>query len=154
MIGIPQPASGKSTYAKNLTTKEDAIYVSRDEIRFSKIKEGEEYFSKEKEVFSEFVDRIQSALNDGKNVIADATHINRGSRAKILRALDTKKVEVIAVHVDCGFGNCLARNDKREGRTKVPREAMENMHRYFSKPSLSEGFDSIITIDNRWEMKL
>lgn len=141
MVGVP--ASGKSTYAKNLTTKEDAIYVSRDEIRFSKIKEGDEYFSKEKEVFGEFINRVQSAINDGKNVIADATHINRASRGKTLRHLNLEGVEVIAVYINTPFDKCLERNSKREGRTRVPEDSMKSMMRYLSTPSLSEGFNRI-----------
>ena len=40
------PASGKSTYCKNNVPK-DAVYVSRDVIRFSMVKPNEPYFSKE-----------------------------------------------------------------------------------------------------------
>lgn len=51
MIGIP--GSGKSTWAK-ANKKEKDIYVSRDEVRFSLLQDGDEYFSKEKEVLKEF----------------------------------------------------------------------------------------------------
>ena len=42
MIGIP--GSGKSTWARN---RKDGIIVSRDAIRCSFLKDGENYFSKE-----------------------------------------------------------------------------------------------------------
>ena len=48
MMGIP--GSGKSTWVKN-HMKSDDIYISRDEIRFSLLQPGDEYFSKEKEVW-------------------------------------------------------------------------------------------------------
>lgn len=63
-------------------------------------------------------------------------------------------MRIIAINVDCGFGNCLARNEKRVARERVPEEAMISMYKNFSKPTKLEGFDEIITIDNRWEMRL
>ena len=43
------PGSGKSWFAKNILKTDDTWqYISRDEIRFSLIKEGEDYFGKEK----------------------------------------------------------------------------------------------------------
>ena len=58
MIGCP--GSGKSTYAKKHFPH--ALYVSRDEIRFNLIAENEEYFSKEDEVFTEFINAINLGL--------------------------------------------------------------------------------------------
>lgn len=151
MVGIP--CTGKSTIAKQME-KENVIYVSRDEIRNGILKEGEEHFSRENQVYKEFVRQLQSALDSGKSVIADATHINICSRDKLLRMLNTTDCEVTAVHVDCGFGNCLARNSERTIETRVPEGVMIRMYKSFSKPTLEEGFGKIITIDNRWEMKL
>ena len=55
MIGVP--GSGKSTFIKN-NKKEKDIYVSRDQIRFKYLKEGEPYFTHEKQVFKEFLFEI------------------------------------------------------------------------------------------------
>lgn len=52
LCGIP--GSGKSTWAKN-HLDDNSIWISRDLIRFSMVSEEEEYFSKEKEVFKEFI---------------------------------------------------------------------------------------------------
>ena len=90
MCGIP--GSGKSTFAKKITE----IYekhnisietVSRDEIRFSLIKPGEDYFSKEKEVFSIYIENLKKSLNNNNITIADATHLNFASRKKLLTPL-------------------------------------------------------------------
>ena len=44
MVGIP--GSGKSYFAKNILMTDDSWqYISRDEVRFSIIKDDEEYFS-------------------------------------------------------------------------------------------------------------
>ena len=49
--------SGKSTWA-NSDERQDIAYVSRDNIRLSLLKDGEDYFSHEKEVFKQFVKEI------------------------------------------------------------------------------------------------
>lgn len=146
LSGVPQLGSGKSTWAKKISEKDGSIYVSRDEIRLTKIKDNEEYFSKEEEVFKEFINRIQSAINDGKDVIADATHTSKGSRAKFLKALYLKNVQVIAVVINTPSFICLERNAKRSGRARVPDKVMKSMIQFCSIPRIEEGFDKIIKI--------
>ena len=48
--------SGKSTWGLNfLPQVENTMYTSRDYFRISLLKDGEDYFSHEKEVFKQFV---------------------------------------------------------------------------------------------------
>ena len=84
------PASGKSYYVKNhLMNGNGWMYISRDEVRFSIIKDEENYFSHEDEVYKEFIYRIYKALTGEGifNVIADATHLNWTSRNKLIKNL-------------------------------------------------------------------
>ena len=87
MCGIP--GSGKSTYAKTYLT--NTLYVSRDEIRFKLVKEDEDYFSKENEVFDTFIAKINEGLRQSLDVVADATHLNSKSRLKLLACLELDK---------------------------------------------------------------
>lgn len=146
MCGLP--GSGKTTRAKKevlryeSNIKDKVKYVSRDEIRFSLVKEDEEYFSKEKEVFRTFVEEINSGLKEGKDVIADATHINIASRNKLIRSI-TEECKLICICVDPILYICLERNNKREGRKRVPEETIINMEKNFERPRYEEGFDEI-----------
>ena len=74
-IMMGAPGAGKSTFIKNLKG-ESGIPISRDNIRFSMVKEDEPYFSKEKEVYKEFIRLINEHLSRNRDVIADATHLN------------------------------------------------------------------------------
>ena len=81
-------ACGKSTWRDAFIAEhsdQDIRYVSRDEIRFSMLEEGEDYFAHEKEVFKKFVSTLAQTLVDGFDVIADATHLNEFSRSSPMR---------------------------------------------------------------------
>lgn len=145
MVGIP--GSGKSTYAKNHLS--NALYVSRDEIRFSLVAENEEYFSKENEVFTEFINAINLGLAMNNDVIADATHLNAKSRLKLLANLDLnkEKTEVIAIVMRTPLNICLERNEKRKGtRSYVPQNVIKRMHSLLKMPNTEECYGLIDTI--------
>ena len=91
-IVMGTPGSGKSTWIQN-HLDEHSVWVSRDDVRFSMVAEDEEYFSKEKQVFKEYTRRINNALENGYDVFADATHLNKASRNKLLTAFLFPKME-------------------------------------------------------------
>lgn len=132
------PGSGKSYYAKN--TQSDISYVSRDEIRFGIVAEDEEYFSKEHVVFKLFSTSIAKVLQNGNNVIADATHISKASRAKLIRAIDTyfSDYEIVFVVFDIPFDVCCERNAARTGRARVPDEVMRRFANGWEVPEMEE----------------
>lgn len=66
MCGVP--ASGKSYFAEKHMNEEKDVYISRDQVRFEMVPETDEYFSREKEVYEEWIKRIAWALNAGFNV--------------------------------------------------------------------------------------
>lgn len=138
-IMVGPPAAGKSYFAKNHLVKDDTwAYVSRDEVRFSIITEEDKYFSKEKEVFKSFVKIINTKLKDPyiNYVIADATHLNFASRAKLMKSITiTKKVDIIPVVVTADIQTILERNSKREGLTKLPEQALKGMYARFIDPA-------------------
>lgn len=128
------PGSGKSYFAKNvLVNDEHWLYVSRDEIRFRIIKNDEEYFSHETEVYNCFVKNIQLLLDTIRegNVIADATHLNTASRMKLLKRLNLNGVNVIPVWMNTPEHICLERNKLRSGRECVPEDVIHKM--YYSR---------------------
>ena len=136
---IGAPGSGKSTFAKKYLT--DAVYVSRDIVRFSILQEGEEYFAREDEVYREFIWKIYDNLQNGKDVIADATHLNPRSRAKLFDALplDLQKTEVIGIFFKTSIETCLKRNDTRKGnKTYVPAGQVRRMFFCCDPPTFIE----------------
>ena len=145
MVGIP--GSGKSTYIKNMDC-EDKNIISRDVIRFSMVKEDEDYFSKEKEVFNEFIRQIADSVSTHKNTFVDATHISKASRKKVLSRLTftLANVEVNAIVMNVPLDVALYQNNKRTGRERVPESAIKNMFNQMTYPNKTEGFDHILFV--------
>lgn len=142
MCGIP--GSGKSTWVENNLTPFDK-HVSRDDIRFSMIKEGEEYFSKENKVFEQFCTDIIANLNKGYNVYADATHINSSSRKKLLNKVHTYADKIYCIEMPTPVSIALERNEGRkdQGLRYVPPSAIKRMYSQYEDPTYEEGFDEI-----------
>ena len=143
MCGIP--GSGKSYWVRHHITDTDA-YISRDQIRFSMLKEGEEYFSHENEVFEEFIAQIKNAINGNyNNIFVDATHLNKSSRNKLLYALGDAIEEVEEINLiflNTPLYTALARNHQRTGRKYVPEETIRSM---FKGLKLPDGTETNIT---------
>lgn len=157
-IGIGLPGAGKSTYFKNFANKDSVKYVSRDEIRFSIINENDAYFSKENLVFSTFIDTIVDGLNstDKEVVIADATHLNVGSRKKLLNAIKQKtdiSFTAIGFFFIDNVDDCLERNELRQGtRAYVPPNVINDMVFSLSAPQKKENIESTVFIKNGYKL--
>lgn len=145
MCGIP--GSGKSTFAKSIQKAGD-IYISRDDIRFKLLQDNDNYFSKEDEVFKTFYTSINVSINQYNRIFADATHLDFSSRAKILRKIENKKdlLEINAIYMLTSLEECIRRNNKRKGRSKVPEDVIKNMFEKLTIPNSNEPFDNVYIV--------
>lgn len=149
MCGVP--GSGKSTWLRQ-NAFENSVVISRDAIRFAML-DGEdeaEYFKYEDKVWNKFINDIRTALTQNDNVYVDATHINEASRNKLLNALHLHKdVKVNCIFFDVPDTVCLARNEMREGRSRVPRGVIRRMSVQMVPPHMNEKhkYNKIFYID-------
>jgi predicted kinase len=139
MVGVP--ASGKSTKGRQVAEDNDFAYVSRDFVRnmtdlgFSK--------KEHKVVKKVFMALIEAALLRGDSVVADATHLNLGSRAPLVELGKQYGAEIIAVVMNTSYETCILRNSQRNELEKVPVENMRGMAKALSTPTKAEGFSSV-----------
>lgn len=143
MVGIP--GSGKSYQAKKMLEwmKDTTVYISRDAVRLSIIKEDEHYFSHETQVFNTFARECATWLGAGHNVIADATHNSVASRAKLINALAKYRVnenqyDIIFVVMATSQEECIRRDALREGRAHVTAPVIRRFFNNFTFPSKDE----------------
>lgn len=130
----------KTTYCEQYKHNKDWVVLSSDEIRaeFGDVNDQ----SKNAEVFQILHQRIKNDLKNGKNVIYDATNLNRKRRINFisneLKNIPCKKICVLFA---TPYEICLRNNANRE--RKVPEEVMKRMIKNFDVPCLQEGFDDI-----------
>ena len=124
------PGSGKTTWVKEQIAEKGGVHCSRDEIRFSLLKEGEDYFAHENEVVALWLEKVANAINDPEveNIYVDATHLTEKSRAKVLGELPKGDYFVTIVFFDVPLETCIERNDNRKGRAFVPHSAIRRMY--------------------------
>ncbi len=138
LVGIP--GSGKTTYAENYISKNDnTVHLSSDKIR-EELWGNEATQGDNNEVFSLMQSRAINALNNGQNVIYDATNITRKDRAYIID-LCPKFVKIEAHIVWAPIETCIER-DANRGRT-VGKAVIDKMLKRFQPPYYDEGIDEI-----------
>ena len=124
------PGSGKSTWARQQIEKFGGVHCSRDEIRFSLLKDGEDYFSHEDEVVRLWTEKVHQAIlsPDVGDVYIDVTHLTEKTRAKVINALPTSNYDITTVFFNVPLEVCIARNEQRTGRAHVPPQTIRNMY--------------------------
>jgi predicted kinase len=138
MIGLP--ASGKSTIAKDIATRNDAVILESDSYREKEYGDASvqgdnvSLFRKIK------VDAIMN-LTDGMNVVFDATNLSRKKRVEFIKVLGGIDVHKIAVLCATPFEVCVEQDKMRE-RT-VGSNVIDRMRRSFNPPVKAEGWDEI-----------
>ena len=138
LCGIP--GSGKSTYAKDyITEQENTIHLSSDRIRLE-LWGDESIQGNPAEVFTLMQKRAVDALNNGQNVIYDATNITRKDRAGII-AVCPKFAKIECHIIWAPIETCIERDTARE-RT-VGKEVIDRMLKRFQSPYYDEGIDEI-----------
>jgi predicted kinase len=145
--------SGKTTWVREHANPGHSAHISRDRIRFNMVKEDEYYFSREDEVYDEFVYQIVQALRSPwvDSVYADATHLTAKAREKLIRKINTlcsaASYDLTAVVVMPELKICLAQNAQRTGRENVPETVIRNMYNSFQHP-LNDEFKYNYIIEN------
>ena len=139
LVGIP--GSGKTTYANKYmqTINPLAIHLSSDLIR-KELWGDESIQGDNNEVFSLMQSRAVEALNNGKDVIYDATNMTRKDRSYII-SLCPKFVQIEAHIIWAPIETCIERDAARE-RT-VGKAVIDKMLKRFEAPYYDEGINEI-----------
>lgn len=149
------PGSGKSTYLSQFKHNFNCSVISRDEIRFSLLKEGEAYFTHEEEVCKILWNKINESLAADKNTYVDQTSLTPDSRSYLLKHITTHYELCNIIWFNIPTSICLERNENRNGtRAYVPRGVIRRMATQMIPPSYNEAFDNIFIYDENNKLTL
>ncbi len=146
-IAVGLPGSGKSTYAKNFVNGKDIEYLSSDELRAVYGKDETDQ-SVTSIVFGHIKRKVDEFLKDGKNVLVDATSVNRRERSDYINSAKKYGAKVVAIVFKMDRQGLIDRNKKRgeQGGRVVPDWVIDKMLNKFEEPSYSEGIDVMIYV--------
>jgi predicted kinase len=146
-IAVGLPGSGKSTYAKNFIKGKDIEYLSSDELRAVYGKDQSDQ-SVTSIVFGHIKRKVDEFLKDGKNVLVDATSVNRRERTDYITTAKKYGAKVVALVFKMDRQGLIDRNKKRgeQGGRVVPDWVIDKMLTKYEEPSISEGIDEIIYV--------
>jgi predicted kinase len=137
LIGLP--GSGKSTYAKKYLLNDNTVYLASDDLRIEMF--GFEDQTHNEELFNKMNKRCKEALQNGKDVIYDATNLARKRRKHFISTV-CKGFDVDAILFCCPIDIIQARNITREER-HLPDDKLEQLISNIDVPVYYEGFKNI-----------
>jgi predicted kinase len=140
MVGLP--GSGKSSLANELKEKHNAVILSSDDLRKEMFSDVNHQTDNSK-IFEELHRRTKQYLENGQNVIYDATNINRKRRAHLINN-EIKAKEKIVYYMNTSMGTCLYQDSLRD--RKVGYEVIDKMYKQLHIPTKLEGWDKVIFI--------
>jgi predicted kinase len=146
-ITVGLPGSGKSTYAKNFIKDKEIEYLSSDSLRAVYGKDETDQ-SVTSIVFGHIKKKVDEFLKDGKNVLVDATSVNRRERSDYINTAKKYGAKVVAIVFKMDRQGLIDRNKKRgeQGGREVPTFVIDKMLAKYEEPSYIEGIDVMIYV--------
>jgi predicted kinase len=141
LIGLP--GAGKTTFYEQRLSGTH-LHISKDRLPAS---------ARDKQARQDAA--IRAALADGRAVAVDNTNVSAADRASIIEIAKACGARVIGIYIVASTREAIARNDRREGRGKVPKVAIFTKAKRLEPPQLSEGFHELhayrVAVDRTFE---
>ena len=132
------PGSGKTVLSKRIVSENDFKYISSDEYRL-KLFKNEIAQANNDILFSKINEDIVDFLNNGKNVLYDATSLLSEHRIKILSLLPA--CEKVIFYITTDVEECIKYDAER--KRSVGEDLIYEFSRLAQSPSFNEGWDKI-----------
>jgi predicted kinase len=148
MIGLP--GSGKNTYVENKLTGDNIVCISRDDIRIELgyCNEGEKYVGtndEEKNVTDVYFEKLNKAIENGKDVVLNDMNIKRKYRDILTKYLRKNGYKILFVYVEAPTLNDNIK--RRQGQIKS--DIITKLVLSFEYPESVE-YDKMIISKQTW----
>lgn len=140
------PASGKSTFARELVSKDNSyVIVSRDAIRESR---GEYWIPKQEDYISDIEEfEIRSAIKHGLNVVIDATNLNPRTIEKWNSLATELNTDIEFKLFKISFEEALKRDKDPSRKRPVGEKTLKRFFKYYFPEMLVDFKDSRIILE-------
>ena len=91
---------------------------------------------------------IQECFSDSLDFVIDNTNPTRAERKKYISEAKQNGYRVIGYFMQSRLQECIARNNLRDGKEKLPAKAIAATSNKLELPSYSEGFDELYFVAN------
>ena len=130
MCGLPR--SGKSTWIRK--NAKDSVVVCPDRIR--KLIFGHQFHKDAEDFIWAYAKGMAKLiLEQGKNVLIDATNLNFPTRDHWYRIADSYNAKIRVVWIKTSLEECKKRNKKSPIGDKLPEKVLEGMTTIFQNPT-------------------
>lgn len=123
--------SGKSTFYHNFLAK-DFVRVNLDTLKTR---------NQEKVL-------IENCIKQGKSFAVDNTNPTKEDRKRYITLAKASGYKVIGYFMESKLKDCIARNNLRQGKEKIPSIAIAATSNKLQMPSFGEGFDELYFVKN------
>jgi predicted kinase len=131
LVGLP--GAGKSTFAR--ARFPGHVYISKDAFPPA---------ARDKQARQDAA--LRAALAAGRSVLVDNTNVTPADRAAIIAIAREHGARIAGYYLEVSTREAVARNERREGRAKVPKVAIFTSAKRLVPPALAEGFDELHTV--------
>lgn len=111
-----------------------------------------------------FTSRVTEAPQSGQDIVIDMTNMNSGARERAMKAIEGSEEDYTKIAVVFEFEGAekqikalaakRAEEARKAGRSKtIPDAAFDRMFSSFEKVDVGEGFDEVVSVDNRAMIK-
>ena len=147
------PASGKTTFGKNLSEAMDnTVLISADGVR-KELYGSEDKYGDGNLIYLTLLDKIKKNLRQGKNVIYDGCNLYKSYRLDFLREVEGLAFWKVVYRINTPKEQCIQNHNIR-GRNF----SLDNIMYYFDinePPRMEEGWDEIIDYSwMEWKKKI
>ena len=94
---------------------------------------------------------LKDCFAQGIDFVVDNTNPTREERARYIPTAKEHGYRVVGYFMQSRLQDCIARNDRREGKEKIPAKAIAMTSNKLELPSRDEGFDELYFVANDGE---
>ena len=91
---------------------------------------------------------IEDCIKNGKSFAVDNTNPTRDDRRRYIPLAKAAGYTVIGYFMESKLKDCIERNNRRQGKEKIPSGAIASTSNKLQMPSFDEGFDELYFVKN------